>query len=82
MTLLKIILVLILAYYLFKLFLRYVFPFLVKRYVNRAQQQFYKQQAGNTRKKSGEVNIDFTPENSNKKKNDLGEYVDFEEIDE
>lgn len=35
---------------------------------------------GQTKKKSGEMNIDFSPQKK-EKLNDIGEYVDYEEVD-
>lgn len=82
MTLLKIILVFILLYYLFKLLLRYVFPYFVKRHLKRAQQNYTGRQNQQTRRKSGEVNIDFKPDDTKHKQDDIGEYIDYEEIKE
>lgn len=86
MLLFKIILILIALYYLFYLGFRYVFPWLLKRYIRKTQEKFYgnrtQQSRNNKSKKEGEVNIDYMPDNGKKKKSsDLGEYVDYEEIE-
>ncbi len=83
MTLLKIIFIFILIYYFFKLIARYLFPWLLKRYMKNFQNKFH-QNTDNTsakKKKKGEVNIDHIPKDKKKKDDDFGEYVDFEEID-
>lgn len=86
MLLFKIILILIALYYLFYLGFRYVFPWLLKRYIRKTQEKFYgkssQQGKSKKQKKEGEVNIDYVPEDEKKKKDsDLGEYVDYEEIE-
>jgi len=67
---------------------RYVFPFLIKRFVNKAQKNFYSQQQAHNNnsqqdQKEGEVNIKYNKQNQSKSDKDkLGDYVDFEEIKE
>lgn len=84
MTFFKIILVFILIYLLFSILIRYVFPYLIKRHFRKTQEKFYgKSTESKKRKKEGAVNIDYDPNNNNKKNgDDLGEYVDYEEIKE
>ena len=42
---------------------------------------YYGQNTDFQKKKSGKVNIDYSPDKNKKEKNDhLGEYVDYEEI--
>jgi len=81
--------ILIIIYYVFKILVRYVFPFLVKRFLNNAQQQFYKQNPHldpeEQKKREGEVKVKSKPTQKNEKDNsqdDFGDYVDFEEIKE
>lgn len=84
MGLLKIILTLLLIYYAFKLLMRLLAPFLMKKAVEKmqkkAEQQFGKQQQETT-VKEGETVIDKKPSNTKQSNKDVGEYVDFEEID-
>jgi len=83
-TLLKIIFIFILIYYFFRLFGKYIFPWLLKRFMKNAQKN-YKQNVENNyakKKNAGDVNIDHIPKTKEKKDdNDFGEYVDFEDID-
>lgn len=89
MQLLRTIAIIVLIYYGFKMLTRYVFPFLLKRWVNKKMGQFQNQgQAGFdneekakdfAKKHEGEVKI-----KSKSKKTEtegFGEEVDFEEVD-
>lgn len=83
MTFLRVIFILILTYYLFKLVGRYLLPWLLKRFMKNVQNK-YSQNAGNTNnqsKKEGEVNIKYSPKDKKNKDEDIGEYVDFEDLD-
>lgn len=81
---LRIILTFILIYLIFRILTTYVFPWLVRWYLRRFQNRFYRDnpwhQQQQQHKKEGEVNISGAPPKS--KKDQLGEYVDFEEIKE
>lgn len=79
--LLGIILFFVLFYYLFKLFLRYVMPWLLKRFVQNQQNKFYQQQGFQNDNQEGEVRI--RKERAKKSKDDsgFGEYVDYEDVD-
>ena len=63
--------------------MRYILPFIMKKYVQKVQKNFEDQTNNNQqRKKNGSVNIDYSPEDDRKlKKDDLGEYVDYEEVE-
>lgn len=78
MQFLRTILIIILIYYGAKLFARYVLP-LLARYFLRRTQKAYQKQHQQPKKKMGEMNVDYQPEKK-KEMNDLGEYVDYEEI--
>lgn len=64
---------------------RWAFPFLVKRFIQKTQQKFYNQNPdldpSNRSSKEGEINIKYNTK-PKEKLNDLGDYVDFEEIKE
>lgn len=77
---LRLILWIIIIYILFRLLVRYVFPFLVRYFVKKSQDKFYEENPNIRRKKEGEVSIDYVPEKDKKKKDDEGEYVDYEEV--
>ncbi len=86
MFLLRFIIFFIIIYFIF-LSIRYIVPFLIKHFIKRSENKFYKQNRDFKRKKQGEVSIDYVPEkekekeNKNKKDSDLGEYIDYEDID-
>jgi hypothetical protein len=83
MGLLRTILIILTFYYGFKLISRYVLPFFLKRYINkvqdRARQHHQNQQQSNV--KVGETVIDKKPLNTNQSNNNVGEYVDYEEVE-
>jgi len=91
---LNFILILILIWLLFSLFMRYVFPRLLLYWVKRKQKKMMEQMGINPDdldqrtkkakkdKKEGEVSINKKPDKGKKGSSDnVGEYVDFEEID-
>jgi hypothetical protein len=81
---LRTILIILLIYYGFKIVMRFVFPFFVKRFMGKVERKFQEQQGNQSKEppaKVGETIVDKTP-NSDKKSNDsVGEYVDYEEIE-
>lgn len=81
--LLRTILFIILFYYIIKFLMRLFAPFLIKKVAEKMQEQA-QQQYGNQQQtlvKEGETVIDKAPRNQRQSKDDVGEYVDFEEID-
>ena len=70
--------------YILKLLVRFLFPVLLKRYFSKKQSQFNHQ--FNTQQypveKEGNVSIKTKPNKSKTDTNDMGEYVDFEDVDE
>ena len=91
MGLLRTIVIIALFYYGFKLLTRYVFPFLLKRWVNKKMGQFqnqgqqqYKdaQQAKEFAKQhEGEVKIKARGNKSEPETKDIGDFVDYEEVE-
>ena len=79
MGLLRTIVLIIVFYYVFRFVARYVFPFVFKSYVNKMQRDMNKQQQ--SRKKEGEISIEYDPRDKKKSNGHVGEYVDFEEVD-
>ena len=69
--------------YILKLLGRFLFPVLLKRYVRKKQSQFNQQfnQQQYPVEKEGNVSIKTKPNKSKTDTNDMGEYVDFEEVD-
>jgi hypothetical protein len=86
---LNFIMILILIWLGFTLFIRYVFPRLLIYWVKRKQKKMMdemglgqKEKTGK-KKKVGEVKIDKVPDKDKKGSSEnMGEYVDFEEVDE
>ena len=81
--LLRTILFIIFFYYVVKFLMRLFAPFLIKKVAEKMQQQA-NQQYGNQQQsivKEGETVIDKAPRTQRQTKDDVGEYVDFEEID-
>ena len=88
MTFLRTILILMLFYYGFKLIAKFLLPFFAQRWVKKAQDRFNEQQGftnpEEAKKREGEVKFSNTKsqEHSNSDKDELGDYIDFEEIKE
>lgn len=85
--LVKMILIILLVYFGFKILARLFMPFFLKFVAKKAEQrfgnqfgQFQKDHRQNDIKKEGEVIIDKVPKTKSSNK-DVGDYVDFEEID-
>ena len=84
MGLLRFFLIAIVCYYLFKLLVRILLPFLVKYLFNKSQNNFNEHfgQREEVNKQEGEVTIKSpSKENPKKGSSDAGEYVDYEELD-
>ncbi|MEN8224436.1 MAG: DUF4834 family protein [Bacteroidota bacterium] len=86
---LNFIFILILIWLGFSLFIRYVFPRLLLYWVKRKQKKMMDQMGikpddkKEKKAKEGEVNIDQVPQKDKKGSTEnMGEYVDFEEVDE
>ena len=84
MALLRLVVIMIIVYMIYRLLVRYIIPFLFKAYIKKSQDKFY-QQNPNLRKDSlkneGEVSVDYVPEKRNRKSdvND-DDYIDYEEV--
>lgn len=80
--------IILLIYFILKYLGRIFVPILVRRFAHkmqeRFQQQFNNQQNNweDLRKKEGEVSIESNNDLKDNQTNDLGEYVDFEEVEE
>jgi len=85
--LIRTILIILLIYYGLKILSRLFMPLLLKYIAKKAEQkfggqfgQFQQKPPQDTRKKEGEVTIENMP-NTKSSNKDVGEYVDYEEID-
>ena len=86
---LNFLMILVLIWLGFSLFIRYVFPRLLLFWVKRKQKAMMEQMGikpedvKEKKTKEGEVSIDQVPEKDKKGSTEnMGEYVDFEEVDE
>ncbi|HET8855623.1 MAG TPA: DUF4834 family protein [Salinimicrobium sp.] len=85
---LRVVLIILLIYFGFKILIRFFGPLLLRYILKKAGKHFEKKfgnfHTGPTEKKKreGEVSIDKKPKQRRKsKKNDVGEYIDYEELD-
>lgn len=77
-------LILVLIYYVLKILARMFAPYLIKKAVNKMQQKAeeqFKNQNKDTGIKEGETVIDKRPTKPKQSNKDVGEYVDFEEVE-
>ncbi|GAB2768503.1 DUF4834 family protein [Salinimicrobium soli] len=81
----RVVLIILLIYFGFKLIVRWFGPMILRYFLQKMGKKFGEQfqQFDHTRntQKEGEVSIEKEPENSRKSKKDVGEYIDYEEID-
>ena len=85
------IVIIFIIFYGFRLLSRYVFPWLLKRWMNKkmqqfqgqAQQQFRSQEQARefAKEHEGEVKIKTPKQSTKNESDDLGDFVDFEEVD-
>jgi len=84
MGLIKTILIILFIYYAFKFLARLFAPFLMRKVANKMQQKA-EERFGKHQKspevKEGETIIDKKPKQNQKTNENVGDYVDFEEID-
>ena len=82
MGLLKTLAIILFFYYVFKFFARLFAPYLVKKAADSMQRRAEQyQQRESTSVREGETVIDKKPTKQNSSNANVGEYVDFEEID-
>ena len=72
-------------YFGFKLFIRWFGPMILKYFLGKIgkkfQQQFNQAPPSSAKKKEGDVVIEKKPGKGTKSNKDVGEYIDYEEID-
>ena len=82
MQLLRTIFIILLAYYIIRIMSRYVLPWFATYFLKRTFRNMGKQQPPPTsKKKTGEVDVTYRPKKKEVTK-DVGEYIDYEEIEE
>lgn len=80
----KTLFIILLIYIAFKYLARLFAPFLMKKMAEKMQQKAEQQFGGKRHQpivKEGETIIDKNPQKNQQSSNDVGEYVDFEEVD-
>lgn len=84
MGLLKTIAILIIVYYVFKFFSRYIAPIFLKKVVSNMEEKIRKQQeqhqSNQTEGNVGETVIDKKAPSAKEGNKNVGDYVDYEEI--
>lgn len=81
----KFIFTVLIIFYGFRLLMKFLFPFFIKKMMHNVEQKVRAQQANSNQDttKVGETVIDKAPNKNNTvTKDGVGEYVDFEEVDE
>jgi hypothetical protein len=75
------ILIILIVAYLFRLIARVLLPWIIKRFINKQQQKFYREQTNGhgRQKREGEVNVKYKKKEKQGGDN-VGEYVDYEEL--
>ncbi len=81
----KFIFTVLIIFYGFRLLMKFLFPFFIKKMMHNVEQKVRSQQANSNQEttKVGQTVIDKAPNKNNTvAKDGVGEYVDFEEVDE
>lgn len=81
----RIIATFVLIYLIFRIFIGWILPLLVKWYVNGYRKRYYRNNPHLKQpkeKKKGDVNISWQDSPSKNETDRIGEYVDFEEVKE
>lgn len=86
---LEVVLIILLIYFGFKIFIRWFGPIILKYFLKKVGKQFEKkfgqfgpdQQPGQAQQPTGRVSFDKKASKSKKSSKDVGEYIDYEEID-
>ncbi|MGY5351177.1 DUF4834 domain-containing protein [Wenyingzhuangia sp. IMCC45533] len=76
---LRTLLIILAIYYIVKFFVKYIAPVLLVNYVQKKTGQQYTKTKPN--QKEGTTTIDKKPKDKNVIKDNVGEYVDYEEVD-
>ena len=76
----KTILILLLAYSIFKYVMRILFPWIIRSMARKMGQKFNQPPPNYNSQNEGDISIDKTGKQQ-RQKQDVGEYVDYEELD-
>jgi hypothetical protein len=84
MAFIRTLIYIIIIYYVVRIIMRYLIPAMFGSYINKRMNDFANASSGrqNTgkRKREGEVTIEYNNQAEEKKDQDRGEYIDYEEI--
>lgn len=77
-----VILTILIVYVIYIIATRFIFPSLMRKFINDFQQRFTDQNQNKNQplKKEGEVSITFIDKDKVQNHNDKGEYIDYEEV--
>jgi hypothetical protein len=79
------VLIILLIYFGFKLIIRWFGPMILKYFLRKMGKKFGSQfqqfDHSRQKEKEGEVSIEKKPKNTRKSQKEVGEYIDYEEID-
>ncbi len=83
---LKVVLIVFLVYFGLKIFFRWFGPIILRWFLKKIGKKFEQRfsqfdPSKAQQQRQGEVTIDKKPKSTQKSKNDVGEYIDYEEID-
>ena len=80
---LKTVLIIMLIYFAFKIFIKWFGPLILKYFLKKIGSKFQQQftQAQSSTKKEGDVVIDKKDTGKKKSNKNVGEYIDYEELD-
>ena len=85
MGLLRTIAILVIIYYAFKFIGRYIMPLFLKKMVSNVEKKMRDQQDAQYQKEQGKVGetmIDKKPQKTKESNKEVGDYVDYEDVDE
>ena len=81
----KTILIIVAIYYILKLIAKFVLPLFLKKMMQKVEKKFNEQQHQNssnqTHVNEGETVVDKAPNTKSKSNKDVGEYVDYEDVE-
>lgn len=82
---LRTILIILVVYYVLKVIMRFAFPYILKNFMGKVEKKFQEQQgqqqSNQQRTKVGETVIDKAPNTHRKSNDNVGEYVDYEDVE-
>ena len=81
MGFIKALLIILLIWYSLKLLARILIPIFITKFIRNTQERFHQQHQNQYNKKEEDVKSNSSTEKKKKSTDNLGEYVDFEEVE-